>query len=269
MHKLLLFAGIALLIPAAWADILILRDGGHRTGRLVSGSGDNITFREDNGSQRSYRLSEVQSIQFENTRSGALSTRPETNTDNQNSVAPAAASGTRALPAGTDIVVRTNEAIDTTAGAEEGRTYTASVDRDITGSSGNVVVPRGSEAELIVRGATRGGTTGSPELVLDLQSLRVGSQRYLVSTEDVTQSNRQGIGKNKRTAEMVGGGAVLGTILGAIAGGGKGAAIGAVAGGAAGAGAQVLTRGKEVKVPAESQLTFRLDKPINLVPSGK
>jgi outer membrane lipoprotein SlyB len=81
----------------------------------------------------------------------------------------------------------------------------------------------------------------------------------------VTKSNAEGLGKNKRTAEMVGGGAVLGTILGAIAGGGKGAAIGAAAGAAAGAGVQVLTRGKEVKVPAETQLTFQLDQPVNLV----
>jgi len=77
-------------------------------------------------------------------------------------------------------------------------------------------------------------------------------------------SGREGIGKNQRTAEMVGGGAVLGTLLGAVAGGGRGAAIGAIAGAAAGAGAQVLTRGKTVNVPAETVLTFRLDQPLTL-----
>ena len=56
----------------------------------------------------------------------------------------------------------------------------------------------------------------------------------------------------EQTNEMVGGGAVLGTLIGAIAGGGKGAAIGAVARAGAGAGTQVLTRGKTVKVPAET-----------------
>jgi hypothetical protein len=69
---------------------------------------------------------------------------------------------------------------------------------------------------------------------------------------------------NKRTATMVGGGALAGAIIGAIAGGGKGAAIGAAVGGAAGAGAQVLTRGKEVKVPAETVLTFQLDSDLQL-----
>ena len=60
----------------------------------------------------------------------------------------------------------------------------------------------------------------------------------------------------------MGGGAVLGTVLGAIAGGGRGAAIGAASGAAAGAGTQVLTRGRRVDVPAESILSFRLDRQL-------
>ena len=60
---------------------------------------------------------------------------------------------------------------------------------------------------------------------------------------------------------MVGGGAALGTLIGAVAGGGKGAAIGAAVGAAGGAATQVLTRGKEVQIPAETVLTFRLDQP--------
>ena len=55
---------------------------------------------------------------------------------------------------------------------------------------------------------------------------------------------------------------MIGAIIGAIAGGGKGAAIGGGVGAAAGAGAQVLTRGKSVNVPAESLVTFRLEQPL-------
>ena len=62
----------------------------------------------------------------------------------------------------------------------------------------------------------------------------------------------------------MGGGAVLGAIVGAIAGGGKGAAIGAAAGAAAGAGAEVITQGPTVNVPAESLLTFSLQQPLTL-----
>ena len=73
-----------------------------------------------------------------------------------------------------------------------------------------------------------------------------------------------GVGNSKRTAEAVRGGAVLGGIIGAIEGGGKGAAIGVLVGGAGGAGAQVLTRGRDVQVPSETLLNFRLDKPVML-----
>src|SRR4029450_752778 len=81
---------------------------------------------------------------------------------------------------------------------------------------------------------------------------------------DVKTDSGTGIGKNKRTAEAVGGGAALGTIIGTIAGGGKGAAIGVLGGAAGGATAQVLTRGRDVQVPAETVLTFMLDRPVTL-----
>lgn len=127
-------------------------------------------------------------------------------------------------------------------------------------ANGNVVVPRGSNAALVVR------DMGSNQIVLDLQTVNVNGQRYALNTQDVTQAanSDRGLGANKRTGTYVGGGAVLGTLLGAIAGGGRGAAIGALAGAAAGAGTQVLTRGSEVRVPAETVLNFQLDQPVNL-----
>ena len=171
------------------------------------------------------------------------------------------------VPSGTQISVRTDEAIDS-QNASEGQTYPATVLQDITGGAGEVLIPRDSRAQLIIREATGGSTTGSPQLVLDLNSISVNGRSYRVSTEDITQTSKAGIGKNRRTAEMVGGGAVLGTLLGAIAGGGKGAAIGAAAGAAAGGTAQVLTKGKQVKVPAETILRFQLDRPIHLDAAG-
>jgi hypothetical protein len=80
----------------------------------------------------------------------------------------------------------------------------------------------------------------------------------------MAQKGAQGMGANKRTAEFTGGGAALGAIIGAIAGGGKGAAIGAGAGAGGGAATQILTKGGSIKVPAESVLTFSLDKPLRV-----
>ena len=179
----------------------------------------------------------------------------------QNGSAPGAApAGNYAtLPVNTQIAVRTSEPIHTSGGAT-GRTYASTIDRDVLDANGNLVIPRGANAVLVVR------DMGNNQISLDLQSVSVNGQRYALNTQDVTQTGNanRGLGANRRTGEYVGGGAVLGTLLGAIAGGGRGAAIGAVAGAAAGAGTQVLTRGSEVKVPAETVLTFQLDQPVYL-----
>ncbi len=172
------------------------------------------------------------------------------------------------VPSGSEIAVRTNEAIDSST-ARANQKFSGTVQQAVNGPNGEVLIPEGSPAELVVRQVSTGGTTGSPEVALDLSSVDIGGHQYVVGSRELQQTNQQGIGKNKRTGEMVGGGAALGTLLGAIAGGGKGAVIGAVAGAAAGGTAQVLTRGKEVKVPAETTLKFRLDKPLRLDSAGQ
>ena len=63
---------------------------------------------------------------------------------------------------------------------------------------------------------------------------------------------------------MIGGGAGLGALIGGLAGGGKGAAIGAVAGAGAGTAGTVFTGNKDVVLPAESALSFRLNQPLEL-----
>jgi hypothetical protein len=140
------------------------------------------------------------------------------------------------IEAGTQIVVRTNEYIDNDR--RDSGIYTGTVQRAVRGGNGRVAIPRGSQVELTVR------TARDNDLILDLESVQVGGQRYALDSdaERIDSGRRDGIGDNRRTAEHVGGGAVLGTIIGAIAGGRKGAAIGAAAGAAAGAGTQMGSR---------------------------
>ena len=128
-----------------------------------------------------------------------------------------------------------------------------------------MIIPARSSAQLVIRQLSSGGATGSPEMALDIQSITVDGRRYVVSTRDLTLDSDTGIGKNKRTAEAIGGGAALGTFIGAIAGGGKGAAIGVLVGAAGGAGAQVLTRGHDVRVPAETVLKFPVSRSFVLL----
>ncbi|MEP6644043.1 MAG: hypothetical protein ABJA69_06080 [Acidobacteriaceae bacterium] len=163
------------------------------------------------------------------------------------------------LPAGSEIKLRTDQAISATS-QSAGRMVPATVSQDITGSNGEVAVPSGSRAQLSVS-----RVPDSKDVTLDLRSLTVGGRRYLISAGSVSRSGgKEGVGKNKRTGKYVGGGALAGTIIGAIAGGGKGAAIGALAGGAAGAGAQTVTRGSTLDIPAETQLSFKLAQDVRL-----
>src|SRR5262249_28176522 len=107
------------------------------------------------------------------------------------------------------------------------------------------------------------------DTTLDLQSVTVNGQRYMLTAEGSGSSSRAGgIGMNKRTGKYVGGGAAIGAVLGAIMGGGKGAAIGAVVGGAGGAGAQVLTN-KKKGLPAETELSYKLAQDLQLRPTGR
>jgi hypothetical protein len=163
------------------------------------------------------------------------------------------------IPPGTQITVRNDQPIDAHS-RNDGRIYPATVARDVVDPGGRVVIPRGSPAELIVREASR------DNLVLDIDSVTIGGHRYALSTADrsLYGGQREGVGENRRTAKYLGGGAVIGSIIGAIAGGGKGAAIGAATGAGAGAIAQTETRGERVYVPAETLLTFRLDRPLHV-----
>ena len=258
MRKTLGFSIAVVILACSFstADTLILKDGSRHSGAFVSATSRIISFKEGTTVHR-YNRSKIQSIEFD----GAAMT-PVTKAAAPQS--PARPPATVTLPAGTEIAVLTNDAIDSKT-ANEGQTFQADVAENVTNAAGAVVIPKGSEAELIIRKVTSpGAVTGTSELALDLQSIKVGGRRYTISTTDVEQKGREGLGTNKRTAEMVGGGAVLGTLIGAIAGGGKGAAIGAAGGAAAGAGAEVLTRGKAVRVPAESKLRFKLDQPLHL-----
>jgi hypothetical protein len=234
------------------ADTLIMRDGTRVPGRVVSVAARTITFEDASGVSRRYNANQVDALEF--TQAGQKAAAVGTSGSSRR---------LEVLPSGTELTVRTAEDIDSST-AVVGQTFSAIVERDILGESDNMIIPAGSHAVLVVREISSGGTTGSPDVVLDMQSMTVSGRRYLVSTTDVKKDSGTGIGKNRRTTETVGGGAALGTIIGAIAGGAKGAAVGVLIGAAGGAGVEVLNKGKDVRVPAETLLSFRLDKPVSL-----
>ena len=250
-----------------FGDSLLMKDGTRHDGVLEGATAHYLTFKQGTRVHR-YPRSSVQTIELGTPVSADYddSVPGSRNYAGASHTSPLNGRERVTLPAGTEISVLTNDSIDSKT-ANQGQVFSADVAQNVVDSSGGVVIPKGSEAQLVLRGVNSGGVTGTSDLALDLQSVKVNGHRYTVSTEDVEQQGNAGLGKNKRTAEMVGGGAVLGTLLGAIAGGGTGAAIGAATGAAAGAGTQILTRGKSVHVPAETTLRFKLDQPLRLQPA--
>jgi hypothetical protein len=280
---------------------VLMRDGSTLAGMVTATSPTEITLAGDDKVTHTVPMTQVKSIEYDEAQAAQTPAAPAPVADPAAppaAAAPASAANTAApipqrsaasraddaehehhyhptqaairtktyvLPIGSRVPVRTEEMIDSGTAAE-GQTYAAEIADDVPDANGDTVVPRGANAQVIIRSATKGNRFhGQSDLVLDLQSISVGGKEYLVSTTDLQQKGRQGVGANKRTAEFTGGGAALGAIIGAIAGGGKGAAIGAGAGAGAGVIGQVATKGGAIKVPAETLLTFQLDKPVQIV----
>jgi hypothetical protein len=173
---------------------------------------------------------------------------------------PPAAAGALELPSGTNVVVRMIDGVDSET-ARPGQNFAASVDEAVM-VNGETLIPRGADAVLkLVDAKESGKLTGRAELTLDLVSVMVNGKPLELNTITVSRVSDS---RGERTAKVAGGTAVVGAIIGGIAAGGKGAALGAAAGGAAGAGAEIITKGQQVKIPSETRLTFVLDTPVRL-----
>jgi hypothetical protein len=275
LAALFFLASCAKQAPGQHATIL-MRDGTTLTGTVTATSPTEVTLTGDDNTTHTVPMAQVKSIEYDDTaagqtssaQSGGAPTRRASDAVHEHHYHPTRAeihTKTYVLPGGTQVSVRTEDTINS-ATAVEGQTYAAEVTDNVPDANGDVVIPHGSNAQIVIRSASKGGRfRGASDLVLDLQSVSVEGQQYTISTTDVQQRGKQGVGANKRTAEFTGGGAALGAIIGAIAGGGKGAAIGAAAGAGGGAATQILTKGGSIKVPAETVLTFQLDKPVQIV----
>jgi hypothetical protein len=168
------------------------------------------------------------------------------------------------VPAGTRILIRTVDAIDSSK-QKTGFRFTASLETNLQVDN-TVVAPRGSTVYgRLAQASSAGRMSGSSELTLELTDIVINGTAYplLTSTYEV-----KGKGEGGKTAKKAVGGAGLGALVGGIAGGGKGAGIGAAAGAAGGTAVAAAKKGQQLQIPSETLLEFRLQQPVALPVAG-
>ena len=164
------------------------------------------------------------------------------------------------MPEGRVLAVRLNETVSS-KGNSPGDHFTATIEEPVE-VEGQVIIPKGSQVVgTVVDAKALGKIKGGARLELVLDSVKINDSKYEIKTTAVARSEK---GKGKRTAEIGGGGAVVGALIGGLAGGGKGAAVGLLAGGGAGVAGGAYTGNKEIVLPAETMLTFKLLKPLDV-----
>lgn len=164
------------------------------------------------------------------------------------------------IPAGHAITVRLGQAIGSKI-SQPGETFAATVAQPVE-INGKVVIPQGaSAAGTVADAAPLGRFKGGARLRVTLNTITVNGKDYKVETAAAGFAKK---GKGKRTAGFVGGGAGLGALVGGLAGGGKGALIGAAAGAGAGTAGAAFTGNKDIVLPAESAVSFKLLQPVQI-----
>ena len=128
--------------------------------------------------------------------------------------------------------------------------------------NGQTVIRAGARARGVVTDSkSQGKFKGQAVLAIRLDSVTADGRTYPVRTSHVERVEQ---GKGKRSAVMTGGGAGLGALIGGLAGGGKGALIGGLVGGGGGAAGSAFTGNKDLVIPAESILTFDLQRSVTV-----
>ena len=164
------------------------------------------------------------------------------------------------VPAGTRILIRTVDSIDSTK-QKTGDRFTATLETNLQAED-TVIAPRGTTVYGRLKQASSAGRmSGSSDLTLELTDIVIGGTAYPLLTDTYEV---KGKGEGGNTAKKVIGGAGLGALIGGIAGGGKGAGIGVAAGAAGGTAVAASKKGQQLKIPSETLLEFTLQQPVSL-----
>jgi hypothetical protein len=162
------------------------------------------------------------------------------------------------IPAGTELAIRIDQRISVKS-SHAGEHFNGNVVEPIL-STGTVVVPQGTPvAGRIDEAHRRGHFKGRSILELRLTSMTLNGYEYPLDTRDNVQTKK---GKGRRSAGIIGGMTGAGMLIGGLATGGVGLAIGAAAGAGSGTAIAGLTGNRDLDIPAESIVHFRLSDPL-------
>lgn len=168
------------------------------------------------------------------------------------------------VPEGTSLHVRLDHSLASNQ-QRSGDGFTATVSQPVR-VDGKVVIPAGSQVNgVVVYAKESGRLSGRAQMGLALESVRMGDDTYNIATNTITRVSGS---HKKRNIAFIGGGGAGGAIIGAIAAGGKGALIGGPIGAGAGTAVAALTGKKNVRLSAETPMTFRLVEPVNISPQS-
>jgi hypothetical protein len=191
---------------------------------------------------------------------GAGSTANSPAASAEQAPAPTAPAPPIVIPAGTTVSVTIDQSVSSKDSQPEQRVAASLAEPIIIDGRG--VIRRGAKVTAkVINAKSAGRFKGNAELGLTLTSVNVAGQSYAIHTSTFSEASK---GRGKRTAEGAAIGAGAGALIGALAGGGKGAAIGAGAGGGAGVAGTALTGDRDVTIPAETKLDFKLTQALEI-----
>jgi YMGG-like Gly-zipper len=255
---------VCFLAPLLHADSLTFKNGQTVQGKYLGGTDSAVTFYTNNQLMH-YAISDIESITFGGQDTASSAAAPATPTPAPIVKAPqataASTSGATVLvPAGTHLVVRMIDGIDSDRN-RVGDSFQASLEEPLIVDSTQIAAKGATVYGKLEQVKSAGRVQGQSELRLVLTGIVLNGSTYNIMTGEY---DVQGSSRGNQTAKRAGIGALAGGLIGAIAGGGKGAAIGAGVGAGAGTAVSVMTHGQQVHVPSETVLNFTLQQPVQL-----
>jgi hypothetical protein len=168
------------------------------------------------------------------------------------------------IAAGTNLTIRINQHISVKS-SRAGDRFDGEIVDPVVGENDRVVIPKGAPVSgVVVASHRRGHFKGSSILELRLTYLTLNGSRYALDTSDLTRTKK---GKGKRSAAFIGGGAGVGMLVGGVATGGVGLLVGGLVGGGGGTLLGGLTGNRDIEIPAESIVRFKLADNLVVQPS--